>query len=88
MPTSKSSTSSELKPLALTEDRSTEQLEADGDIDYKTMLDELLAVIHRDGGQYTILAGYEVSVHDAKYHISENHRKIRALSDRIKELAK
>jgi hypothetical protein len=33
--------------------------------DYKAMLDELLAVIHRDGGQYTILVGYDLSIKDA-----------------------
>jgi hypothetical protein len=32
---------------------------------YKAMLDELLAVVHRDGGQYTILVGYDLSIKDA-----------------------
>lgn len=35
--------------------------------DYKWMLDQLLAVLHRDGGQYTALSGYTVSVEDAMH---------------------
>lgn len=33
--------------------------------DYRSMLNELLSIIHRDGGQYTALAGYAVSLEDA-----------------------
>jgi hypothetical protein len=33
--------------------------------EYEAHLDELLAVIHRDGGQYTVLAGREASIIDA-----------------------
>ena len=35
------------------------------DQDYKWLLDQLLALIHRDGGQYTTLVGYADSVNDA-----------------------
>ena len=35
-------------------------------VDYKAWLDDLLAVIHRDGGQYTTLVGYRVSLEDAQ----------------------
>ena len=33
--------------------------------DYLTLLRDLLAIIHRDGGQYTAIAGLAVSVEDA-----------------------
>jgi hypothetical protein len=32
---------------------------------YKTLLDSVLNAIHRDDGQYTLLAGYETSVDEA-----------------------
>jgi len=54
--------------------------------DYKAMLDELLAVIHRDGGQYTVLAGYAVSVEDAKKLHLEMRRQRNALQERIRHL--
>lgn len=41
---------------------------------YKWLLDELLALIHRDGGQYTALSGYAVSVEDAICSIHALHR--------------
>jgi hypothetical protein len=50
-------------------------------------LDQLLAVIHRDGGQYTVLAGYADSVEDAmsRYHILR--RKKESLLMRLKQLS-
>ena len=45
--------------------------------DYKAMLDELLRVIHRDGGQYTVIAGYEASVAEAELQISTERRMLR-----------
>lgn len=58
MPTLKSSTSiDELFAEALREKA------AEGD--YEFLLHHLLAVIHQDGGQYTTLAGYAVSIEDA-----------------------
>ena len=33
--------------------------------DYLTLLMDLLAIIHRDGGQYTAIAGLAVSIEDA-----------------------
>ncbi len=44
-------------------------MENDGD--FKALLQELLAVIHRDGGQYTVLTGYAVSVEDAITRITD-----------------
>ena len=58
MPTSKSSTSiNSLHRILL------QQMAKDGD--YKAMLNELLAVVHRDGGQYTALCGHATAVEDA-----------------------
>jgi hypothetical protein len=48
-------------------------------VDYKAWLDDLLAVIHRDGGQYTILTGYLISLKDA-------HSKIFALRTELLNL--
>lgn len=55
MPTTKSSTSNE--------DR--ERLAVYSEMDEKALLGELLAVLHRDGGQYMALAGPAVATLDA-----------------------
>lgn len=46
--------------------------------DFKEVLENLLAIIHRDGGQHTIEVGIEKSVEDAiqiilKYHHGQNN---------------
>lgn len=68
MPTSKSSTSS--------------------DLDYEALLLELLAEIHRDGGQFTKLAGFMTSLETAHRQVRELYRKNAALTARIGQLAK
>lgn len=50
--------------------------------DYKGLLGHLLAVIHRDGGQYTELAGLHVSLEDAFAKVFELHRESAALKAR------
>lgn len=47
--------------------------------DYKFLLEELLAEIHRDGGQFTKLAGLMVSLEEA-------HKKIVAMRKKITSL--
>ena len=64
MPTSKSSTSSDDFQRAIFEKKAAEG-------DYLFLLNELLAVCHRDGGHYTALAGHAVSVQDAMRLIPE-----------------
>jgi hypothetical protein len=54
--------------------------------DYKALLDELLAVIHRDGGQYTVLTGYAVSFNDAKYIVEDTRKKLLHLKERVRQL--
>lgn len=44
--------------------------------DYKQLLIELLAVVHRDGGQYTQLAGFATSVEDAIARVEEMRMEI------------
>ncbi len=44
--------------------------------DYKQLLIELLAVVHRDGGQYTQLAGFATSVEDAIMRVEEMRMEI------------
>ncbi len=44
--------------------------------DYKQLLIELLAVVHRDGGQYTQLAGFATSVEDAIIRVEEMRMEI------------
>lgn len=85
MPTSKSSTSSSFCKCCGGTQCSAFSIvkELEG---YKAMLDELLAVIHRDGGQYTVLAGYEVSVGDAKYAIEDVREKFRRFSNQLRQL--
>lgn len=45
--------------------------------DYLSLLTELLSVIHRDGGQYTILAGLPTSVEDAMKVVLDLRSQIR-----------
>jgi hypothetical protein len=47
--------------------------------DYRALLIELLAVIHRDGGQYTQLTGLAVSVEDAITRIHDMRLEIQNL---------
>jgi len=44
---------------------------------YEGMLKELLSLIHRDGGQFTTLAGLEVSFEEAKQIVFDNRFKFR-----------
>lgn len=74
MPTLKSSTLSRL----------IHELAEDGD--YRALLVELLSTIHRDGGQYTQLAGIAVSAEDAIEKVVESYRLNAALNYRIKQL--
>lgn len=84
MPTSKSSTSSDSWTLAR------RQLIADciEKDDYKRLLLELLAVIHRDGGHYTELVGLQTSVEQAEHLIPETYRRLAALQARLGQLSK
>jgi hypothetical protein len=81
MPNSKPSTSTDdiyhdfLEQLVKTED-------------YKAILNELLAVIHRDGGHYTLLAGFVASVEDAMHIVQELRADNRWLSATISRLRK
>lgn len=54
--------------------------------DYGTLLYSLLAVCHRDGGQYTELAGLTVSVVDAMRAVEALHKDNAALKARLKKL--
>lgn len=55
---------------------------------YKALLLELLAVIHRDGGQYTTLAGLMTSLQTAHNSVNELRRKNAALTARIGQLSR
>lgn len=49
--------------------------------DFECILKELLAVIHRDGGHYTLLAGLETSILEAfnlQYVMRDELRDLRA----------
>lgn len=81
MPTSKSSTSNNSLHTVLLQ-----QMVADGD--YRALLVELLAHVHRDGGQYTQLAGFAVSVQDAIFQVNELRSINSVLERRIKQLTK
>ena len=85
MPTSKSSTSSldahALSYRSIVHERLDQK-------DYRWLLGELLAVIHRDGGHYTAIAGEEVSFLDAMEHIPELYRRNAALAARVGQLAR
>lgn len=78
MPTTKLSTSiNPLHKLLL------ETMVSEGD--YKALLNELLAVIHRDGGQYTELAGFAVSVEEAIVRVTEMRMEIQNLFNERKK---
>lgn len=79
MPTSKSSTSSDGVRC-----RHFHELAANED--YRALLCELLARIHRDGGQYTQLAGFAVSFEDADLKVAELHNELAELRYRLKRL--
>lgn len=72
MPTSKSWTSSDESQLELYREKAAEG-------DYLFLLKELLAVCHRDGGQYTELVGIHYSVVDAEIRLSEERVELREL---------
>lgn len=80
MPNSRSSTSN--KPDALT--AIIDKAVSKGDL--VTLLHSLLAVCHRDGGQYTELAGLTVSVVDALRIVEALHKDNAALKARLKKL--
>lgn len=50
---------------------------------YEALLKEILAVCHRDGGHYTILSGYSVSVLDAIVFVQDLIRENRELKDHV-----
>lgn len=43
------------------------------DVDYKALLEELLAAIHRDGGQFTKLAGLMTSLQEAHKKVESTY---------------
>lgn len=86
MPTSKSSTSSEPCDGRGEACIGCADCNGRGASIYKAMLDDLLSTIHRDGGQYTVLTGYAVSVEDAKKLHLEMRRQRNALQERIRHL--
>jgi hypothetical protein len=51
---------------------------------YEALLKELLAVCHRDGGHYTVLAGYSVSLLDAIIFVQDLIRENRELKDHVR----
>ena len=75
MPSSKSLTSIEPEYRSLIEQRAAEG-------DHLFLLLELLSIIHRDGGQYTKLAGLGVSVTDAITQVLTTRRLLRECQHR------
>lgn len=75
MPNTKLSTSNEELRSALYAEKAAEG-------DYLFLLKELLAVIHRDGGQYTVLTGLATSVEDAVHAIVSTRRLLREAQQR------
>lgn len=71
MPTMKSST--------LSEDYRSLLKEKAAEGDYLFLLKELLAVIHRDGGQYTLLTGLTTSFEDAVNNVINTRVELRTL---------
>lgn len=75
MPNSKSSTSNEtesqLRRVLFKRYVDTE--------DYKALLAAVLAEIHRDGGQYTILSGFDVSAAQAVETVRLTRRKLSSM---------
>jgi hypothetical protein len=51
--------------------------------DYEKLLKELLAVVHRDGGHYTILCGLSVSVLDGIIAVQDLIYKNREMKDAL-----
>jgi len=47
--------------------------------DYRALLIEVLAAVHRDGGQYTQLAGLSASVEDAINRLTYERRELARL---------
>ena len=72
MPTSKSSILTEDDYSQLLKEKATEG-------DHLYLLIELLSVIHRDGGQFTLLAGLATSVEEAMAEVRKLHRKPRVI---------
>lgn len=79
MQSSKSSTLSDTQPISL------QYMEWAAKEDYKSMLDELLAICHLDGGQYTLLAGYAVSLTDAVTKVTVTRKQLAAFNQRKKD---
>jgi hypothetical protein len=52
--------------------------------DYLFLLKELLAVCHRDGGQYTELAGLAASVEDAIESVSGTRVELYELRNKLR----
>lgn len=52
--------------------------------DYRSLLNEVLAVLHRDGGQYTELAGYAVSVCDGIQNYFDLRKEVEDLRWKLK----
>lgn len=75
MPNTKLSTSNEETKHALFERKAAEG-------DYLFLLKELLAIIHRDGGQYTVLSGLATSVEDATHAVVSTRRLLREAQQR------
>jgi hypothetical protein len=53
------------------------------DKNYEALLREILAVVHRDSGQYTILAGIPCSVIDGIINVQDLLYKNREMSDAL-----
>ena len=75
MPSSKSSTSSEKE----NELRKAAYKRWAEEKNYEALLTDLLAEVHRDGGQYTTLTGYAVSSYDAIEKLRSMRRKLTSL---------
>lgn len=63
-------------PLASKSTSSPTELTQD---DYKALLEELLAEIHRDGGQFTKLAGLKVSLEEGHKKVINMRKKLTSL---------
>jgi hypothetical protein len=53
------------------------------DKNYEALLREVLAVVHRDGGHYTILCGLSASVLDAIVHVQDIRYHNREMADAL-----
>ena len=81
MPSSKLSTSIDQTYKAILREKAAEGA-------YQFLLDELLAVIHRDGGHYTVLTGHDVSVADAMDLVLRLRHENRELHGELRRLRK